>query len=116
MGTAERRHEMMKILCRRRYETIGNLASGFGVSMRTVQRDIETLSLTEPIYTKAGRYGGGVYIMDGYSVDRMYMAEEELDVLRKLYTATDGIPSLLTDHEKKLLGSLIAQYSKPKIK
>ena len=116
MGTAERRREMMKILCRRRYETIGNLASEFGVSMRTVQRDIETLSLTEPIYTKAGKYGGGVYIMNGYSVERMYMADEELDVLRKLYTAADGNPSLLTDYEKKLLGSLISQYSKPKIK
>lgn len=43
MGTAERRYEMMKILCRRRYETIRNLASEFGVSMRTVQRDIEAL-------------------------------------------------------------------------
>lgn len=114
MGTAERRHEMMKILCRRRYETIGNLASGFGVSMRTVQRDIETLSLTEPIYTKAGRYGGGVYIMDGYSVDRMYMAEEELDVLRKLYTATDGIPSLLTDHEKSCSDPLSRNTPNPK--
>lgn len=60
MGTAERRREMMKILCRRRYETIGKLASEFGVSMRTIQRDIEALSLTEPIYTKAGKYGGGV--------------------------------------------------------
>lgn len=43
MGTAERRRKMMKILCRRRYETIGNLASEFGVSMRTIQRDIMNL-------------------------------------------------------------------------
>ena len=54
MGTAERRYEIMKILCRRRYETIRNLASEFGVSMRTVQRDIEALSRTEPIYTQLG--------------------------------------------------------------
>ena len=56
MGTAERRYEIMKILCRRRYETIRNLASEFGVPMRTVQRDIETLSRTEPIYTQFGKY------------------------------------------------------------
>ena len=61
MGTAERRYEIMKILCRRRYETIRNLASEFGVSMRTVQRDIESLSRTEPIYTQTGKYGGGVF-------------------------------------------------------
>lgn len=54
MGTAERRYEIMKILCRRRYETIRNLASEFGVSMRTVQRDIETLSVSEPIYCNDG--------------------------------------------------------------
>ncbi len=116
MGTAERRHEIMKILCRRRYETMHNLASEFDVSVRTVQRDIEVLSITEPIYTKSGKYDGGVYVMEGYSMDRMYMKEQELDVLQKLYIAADEQSSLLTDDEKSLLGSLISQYSKPKIK
>ena len=116
MGTAERRYEIMKTLCRRRYETIRNLASEFGVSMRTVQRDIEALSRTEPIYTQFGKYGGGVYVVKGYSMDRIYMADKELDVLQKLYTAADENRSLLADDEKELLGSLISQYSKPKIK
>lgn len=35
----------------------------FEVSERTISRDIEELSLTKPIYTKSGRYGGGVYIL-----------------------------------------------------
>ena len=116
MGTAERRYEIMRILCRRRYETIRNLASEFGVSMRTVQRDIEVLSGTEPIYTQFGKYGGGVYIVEGYSMDRMYMNEQELNVLQKLYIAADEQDSLLTDYEKSLLRSLISQYSKPTIK
>lgn len=106
----------MKILCRRRYETIRNLASEFGVSMRTVQQDIESLRRTEPIYTQFGKYGGGVYVVEGYSMDRMYMKEQELDVLQKLYIAADEHSSLLTDDEKSLLRSLISQYSKPKIK
>ena len=114
MGTAERRYEIMKILCRRRYETIRNLASEFGVSMRTVQRDLEVLSGSEPIYTQFGKYGGGVYVVEGYSMDRMYMKEQELDVLQKLYIAADEQGSLLTDDEKSLLRSLISQYSKPK--
>lgn len=115
MGAAERRYEIMKLLCRRRHETIRNLASEFGVSMRTIQRDIETLSRTEPIYTQFGKYGGGVYIVEGYSLDRMYMNEQELNVLRKLYIAADEQCSLLTDDEKKLLWSLLSQYSKPQI-
>ena len=116
MGTAERRYEIMKILCRRRYETIRNLASEFGVSMRTVQRDIEVLSGTEPIYTQFGKYGGGVYVVEGYSMDRMYMKNSELDVLQKLYIAADKYEDLLTTDEKNLLKSLISQYSKPNTK
>ena len=116
MGTAERRYEIMKILCRRRYETIRNLASEFGVSMRTVQRDIEVLSGTEPIYTQFGKYGGGVYVVEGYSMDRMYMKNSELDVLQKLYIAADDNATLLTICEKNILGLLISKYSKPKAK
>ena len=40
------------------------------VSEKTIRRDIEALSLSAPIYTQAGRYGGGVYMMDGYSVNK----------------------------------------------
>ena len=53
---------------------------------------------------------------EGYSMDRMYMTDEELDVLHKLYDAADETASLLTSDEKKLLGFLISQYTKPKIK
>ena len=116
MGTAERRYEIMKILCRRRYETMSNLASELGVSVRTVQRDIEILSGTEPIYTQSGKYGGGVYVVEDYFMDRMYMKEQELDVLKKLYIAADENAQLLTNDEKDLLGQLISQYSKPKLK
>lgn len=115
MGTAERRYEIMKTLCRCRHKTIRNLASEFGVSMRTIQRDIEVLSRTAPIYTQFGKYGG-VYVVEGYSMDRMYMTEAELDMLQKLYIAADDNASLLTDNEKHLLKILISQYSKPKIK
>lgn len=60
MGTAERRNEIMRVLCRKRHETVLNLAKEFGVSERTILRDVVALSLTEPIYTQCGRYGGGV--------------------------------------------------------
>jgi predicted DNA-binding transcriptional regulator YafY len=116
MGTAERRHEIMKTLCRRRHETIRNLAFEFGVSMRTIQRDIDALSRTEPIYTQVGKYGGGVYVVEDYTMDHMYMTDTELGVLQKLYIAADADFSLLTKDEKNVLSHLISQYSKPKIK
>ena len=115
MGTSERRREIMKTLCRYRYKTIRNLAVEFGVSTRTIQRDIETLSRTEPIYTQMGRCGG-VYVVEGYSMDRMYMTDTEINVLQKLYIATDKNITLLTNDEKNILKLIISQYSKPKSK
>ena len=94
-----------------------NLASEFGVSDRTIRRDIETLSLTEPIYTQSGRYGGGVYIVDGYSMDRMYLPEEASDVLRKLCRLAETRQKcILSDHELDVFRGVIAEYSKPKNK
>ncbi len=115
MGTAERRMEIMRILLRRRYEKITRLAEEFGVSKRTILRDVEALSVTEPIYTRCGRYGGGVYVTDDYSISRMYMTEKELLLLHKLSEIADKrIGCELSAEENKLLKSIILQYTKPK--
>lgn len=113
MGTAERRSGILKLLCSRRYETIENLAFEFGVSERTIRRDIEALSISEPIYTQTGRYYGGVYVMEDYHMERMYMNDRELNVLKKLFIAADRDDSILTHDEKNTLASIISLYSKP---
>ena len=114
METAERRSEILRILCRRRHETIKNLALEFGVSERTIRRDIEVLSLTKPLDTHTGRYGG-VYVMDGYSMDRMYMKAEELAVLQKISRIAKETDFLLTEEEKRILDFIILDYSERKI-
>ena len=113
MGTAERRNEIIKILCRRRHETIENLASELAVSKRTIRRDIEVLSISYPIYTQTGKYNGGVYVMDGFFLERMYMNDTELNVLKKIYIISQNDNSLLTKQELSILDSIIATYSKP---
>ena len=113
MGTAERRNAIMKLLCRRRHETVHNLAAEFGVSERTIRRDIEALSYTEPIYTQTGRYCGGVYVVEGYSIDRMYMAQGELQVLDKLLSYTNRHRGILSGSERSTLKNIIASYAKP---
>ena len=115
MRHSERRREIMRILCRRQHETISTLASELGVSTRTIQRDIEELSLSEPIYTQAGKYAGGVYVVEGYSFDKMYMEDQELAVLKKLYIAAASDTDLLNANELNILQKLISQYSKPQI-
>ncbi len=117
MGMSERRAEIMRVLCRRRHETISNLAHEFGVSERTILRDIEILSVTEPIYTQCGGRGGGVYVTENYSMERMYMSEKELEVLRKLACSVDAkIVCNLNEKEKKLLKTIISQYTKPNLR
>ncbi len=116
METTERRRAIIKLLCRRRFDTVENMALELGVSKRTIRRDIEILSLSEPIYTQSGR-GGGVYIMDNYSMDRMYVSDETSSVLKKLLVAVQaGKACSLTGRELEIFKAMIAEYTKPQIK
>ena len=113
MGVAERRAEIIRILCRKRRVTIASLAKELNVSTRTILRDIVVLSITEPIYTQCGRYGGGVYIIDGYHMNRMFMTDEELTLLHKLLSFGKGKKQCdLKDNEIKLLEKIISQYTR----
>lgn len=117
METSERRAVILKILCRRRHETIKNLAIEFGVSPRTIRRDIEVLSLTEPIYTQQGRYKGGVYVTENFNMDKMYFQNRELEVLHKvLFFAKGNAVCTLSSAEINILSNLIAEYTKPSSK
>ena len=52
MNTADRRAEIINILLVRRRITAKELADEFHVTVRTIQNDIQALSLGFPIYTK----------------------------------------------------------------
>lgn len=75
--------------------------------------NIESLSRAEPV--NARLITTVICVADGYSMDRMYMKGAELDVLKKLYMATDKSEILLADDERELL-NLFSQYSKIKSK
>lgn len=82
--TNERRMEIMETLCHRRHETMANLAFEFGVSVRTIKNDIDHLSLSYPIETICGRYGGGVKVADGFYMNRKYLKPEQKELLERL--------------------------------
>lgn len=114
MGTAQRRQDLLRTLCRRRHDTIANLAQEFGVSERTIRRDIETISLSEPIYTMSGRYTGGVYVVDGYRLERSYFNDSQAAVIQKvLEQIRTGEGVSLTDTDIYTLTILLAEYTKP---
>lgn len=103
----------MKTLCRKRHETIVNLADEFGVSKRTIRRDIDALCTIMPIYIKSGRYDGGIYVVDNYTMDRIYMTNSEIELLKKIYSVLCDTHNLLDKQEADLLKNLIKIYSFP---
>ena len=114
MDAVERRIELMKLICKRRYETIANLASELSVSERTVRRDVDALTNLYPIYTQTGRYGGGVYVIEGFYFDRMYFNDNELCVMNKiLYFIENNDLYILSNSELNVFRKLISDYTKP---
>jgi len=111
LEAAERRLKLIKLLCHRRYETMQNLAFEFGVSTRTILRDIDEISDIIPIYCKKGRYDGGVYIEDSYRFEKLYMTNEEIDLLKKIQNQEENHKINLTVKEKSILDTIIKNYS-----
>ena len=111
MGTAERRLEILKYLCQVREAKTPQLAEKFGVSIRTIQRDILVLETTfhVPLDIRCGKYDGGVYVLGDYSFDRAYMCEEELLVLHKVQAL---VKEQLSEKENAILAKIIKNYTK----
>ncbi len=113
MGTAERRLEILKYLCRKRYCTMPQLAREFGVCVRTIQRDIYEIELVfrAPLQVKSGKHGG-IWVMGNYTLDRVYMCEEEIALLQKI---RGMVGEGLTPQEMCLFGKILENYTKPEL-
>ena len=107
MNTNDRRMEIMNILIVRRHTTARELAGEFGVSTRTIERDIQALSSGFPIYTRQGG-AGGIFIGENYKPYINTLSSEELAILREMYGQTDGI-------YKKILMQIIHKYGPDKL-
>ena len=104
MRPSERREKILEMLCIRRQDTVENLATEFQVSERTIKYDIEELTLTYPIETIRGRYGGGVKVKDGYYVGRNYLKPPQKNLLLKLLSGLSG-------KEAEIMNSIIKDFS-----
>lgn len=69
--------EMVYILLGKKTITAKQLAERFEVSMRTIYRDINTLSSAGiPIYTNKGK-GGGISLIDDFVLNKSILSEQE---------------------------------------
>ena len=83
MSPNERRMEILQVLIERKEGTLENLAFEFGVSKRTIQYDIETLSLSHPIYCESGN-GGRIRIEKDYKIGKRRFSQEQEEFLKSL--------------------------------
>ena len=104
MSPNERRQRLIEVLCQRRQNTMANLAEEFGVNERTIRRDIEVLTLSYPLDTVCGRYGGGVKVADWYHLNRKVLSPEQAALLKKLAPSLQGA-------DLAVMNTIISQFS-----
>ena len=80
--------EIVYILLDKKTATAAELAEHFGVSVRTIYRDVETLSAAKiPIYAEKGR-GGGIRLLDHFVMNKSILSENEQ---REVLAALQGL-------------------------
>lgn len=96
----DRQMELLNCLFSGSRETCANLASRFGVSVKTIKQDIYDLSLYYPIDTYVGA-GGGVEMRKGYTINGYLMKKSYLDLISQAlinyskYNDDPEIPQIL---------------------
>lgn len=90
MSQAERRKQLLNVLCLRRHDTYDNLTHEFSVCKRTIRYDVAALMCEYPIETVCGRYGGGVKIADGFYPYRKTLNAKQIGLLTKLSSQLNG--------------------------
>lgn len=105
-SSIERRQSILEYLCECRSTTREKLAFEFEVSNRTIERDLQVLSCSYPIYTVQG-VGGGVFIDKGYKLGMKYFTANQTELLERILEN-------LTGADLKTAQTILATFSQPK--
>ncbi len=82
---------IITILMQKQKITIPQLAERFEVSSRTIQRDIDAICRAGVPIVSAQGYGGGLWIADGYHLDRTVLTEGELQAVLTGVKSLDSV-------------------------
>lgn len=101
--------EIIYILLEKENVTAKELAEHFGVSVRTIYRDIDVLSRSNiPIYTNQGK-GGGINLLDNFVLDKSLISEDEQN---QILFALQSFEKLNVNNEKMLLDKMSILFNK----
>ena len=108
MNAYERRQKIIELLDTRKRMTVSELSAALNVSERTIHRDIVSLSDGSRIYTTPGRTGG-VFVLPSYKTsDTPKFSVDDVNVLKKLQSATNQRICFLSPDELVSLEKMIA--------
>lgn len=82
---------IITILMQKEKTTIPQLALRYEVSGRTIQRDIDAICRAGIPIVSAQGYGGGLWIADGYRLDRTVLTEGELQAVLTGVKSMDSV-------------------------
>ena len=95
--------EMIYLLLNNRQQKAQDIADHFGVSTKTIYRDVETLAQAGvPISMQQG-IGGGVVLSENYAINKTKLTASEEAVLLKALDEIKKLPNVQLDYALKLL-------------
>ena len=101
--------EIIYILLHKKSVTAKELAAQFGVSTRTIYRDVDTLSLAGiPVYTEKGK-GGGISLLPNFVLSKSILSEHEQ---HEILSALQGLSHLQVGDAGHVLQKLSAIFNK----
>ncbi|MBC8062047.1 MAG: YafY family transcriptional regulator [Clostridiaceae bacterium] len=101
--------EIVYILLDKKTITAKELAEHFEVSMRTIYRDIDTLSSAGiPIYTNKGK-GGGISIIDNFILNKSLLSEHEQN---EILMSLQSLNAVKFHHIEPVLNKLSILFNK----
>lgn len=84
MNALARREAIWNTIRLRSKVSMKELSAKYGVSISTIRRDVEALSMDHPIVTVRGRYGGGVALAYGAASQKSILTEQQIDCLLRV--------------------------------
>ncbi len=104
--------EIIYVLLNKKVVTAKELAERFGVSQRTIYRDVDVLSLAGiPVYTEKGK-GGGISLLPEFILNKSLLNEAEQDVI---LSSLQGLSAVKTADTEGVLKKLSTIFNKSTI-
>lgn len=98
--------EITYILLNRKTVTAKELAEHFGVSTRTIYRDVDMLSLANiPVYTEKGK-GGGISLLPGFVLNKSLLSEREQEEILSALQSISGVKAAETGQVLQKLSAI----------